>query len=325
MTEIVELLDETVKLLEALGVPMGSMTPIRKHHAARAFLSLAGLTLQGQWPRLNGSAPRYLTSKQILAFGREHLGGTRSNGSYDDVRREDLKLLVAAELVQAAANKPTATMNDATRGYGIHPDVLNTVSQYGTPQWAVAIAHFRNVWPSLSEQLKSSRNLNKIPIQISQNIALGFRPDPHNQLQKSIIEEFLPRFGYGASVLYVGDTDDKGKYRDGQGLRDIGMFELGHDKLPDVIAYSRLKRWLYLIEAVTSTGPVDDVRRMTLEKKLAQVAVPRIYVTAFLNRATFKKWAADIAWETEVWIAEDPDHLIHFNGDKFLGPHVDAH
>ncbi|MFS2517149.1 MULTISPECIES: BsuBI/PstI family type II restriction endonuclease [Parabacteroides] len=29
---------------------------------------------------------------------------------------------------------------------------------------------------------------------------------------------------------------------------------------------------------------------------------------------------ADIAWETEVWIAENPGHMIHFNGDRFIGP-----
>ena len=26
------------------------------------------------------------------------------------------------------------------------------------------------------------------------------------------------------------------------------------------------------------------------------------------------------AEQTEVWIAENPDHLIHYNGEKFLGP-----
>ena len=42
---------------------------------------------------------------------------------------------------------------------------------------------------------------------------------------------------------------------------------------------------------------------------------------AFPDRAEFRKNAADIAWETEVWIADNPDHMIHFNGDRFLGPH----
>jgi adenine-specific DNA-methyltransferase len=45
-------------------------------------------------------------------------------------------------------------------------------------------------------------------------------------------------------------------------------------------------------------------------------------VTAFPDRVTFRKFAKDIAWETEVWIADNPDHMIHFNGDKFLGPYT---
>jgi adenine-specific DNA-methyltransferase len=54
---------------------------------------------------------------------------------------------------------------------------------------------------------------------------------------------------------------------------------------------------------------------------MATAKAGRIYVTAFQGRRDFRKWAADISWETEVWIADDPDHLIHFNGDRFLGPH----
>lgn len=45
-----------------------------------------------------------------------------------------------------------------------------------------------------------------------------------------------------------------------------------------------------------------------------------MYVTAFRDVKTFKKYANNIAWETEVWIAELPSHMIHYNGDKFLGP-----
>ena len=29
-----------------------------------------------------------------------------------------------------------------------------------------------------------------------------------------------------------------------------------------------------------------------------------------------------INWDTEVWIAELPEHMIHLNGDQFMGPRV---
>ena len=46
-----------------------------------------------------------------------------------------------------------------------------------------------------------------------------------------------------------------------------------------------------------------------------------IFVTAFPDRALMSKYLPDISWETEVWRADSPTHLIHFNGDRFLGPH----
>ena len=46
----------------------------------------------------------------------------------------------------------------------------------------------------------------------------------------------------------------------------------------------------------------------------------RVYVSAVPDFRQFKQHVDKIAWETEVWIAEIPDHLIHFNGDKLLGP-----
>ena len=48
----------------------------------------------------------------------------------------------------------------------------------------------------------------------------------------------------------------------------------------------------------------------------------KIYVTAFLDFKTFKQFSESLAWETEVWIADMPDHMIHLNGDKFLGPRI---
>ncbi len=140
-------------------------------------------------------------------------------------------------------------------------------------------------------------------------------------MQKQIIEEFLPRYGYGAEVLYIGDTSDKYLFIQKERLLQLRFFEIGHEELPDIIAYSKEKNWLYLIEAVHSSGAIDEIRLMQLASLTKQCTADIIYVTAFLNRKTFRKFIQDIAWETEVWIADSPDHLIHFNGDKFLGPY----
>jgi type II restriction enzyme len=151
---------------------------------------------------------------------------------------------------------------------------------------------------------------------------LFFGPGEHNELQKAVIEDFLPRFGHGAKVLYVGDAQDKLMFREDDVLRELGFFELSHDKLPDVLAYSEEKNWLFLIEAVHSANPITELRKRALEQLSKACTADIVYVSAFLTKSSFRKFARDIAWETEVWIAESPEHLVHFNGDKFLGPHI---
>ena len=140
-------------------------------------------------------------------------------------------------------------------------------------------------------------------------------------LQKAIIEEFLPRFGNGCEVLYIGDTANKTLHLEEAKLQKLNFFELSHDKLPDIVAYNKTDNWIFLIEAVHSSGTMSKTRVMVLNQMLEKCNAAPIFVTAFLTMDDFKKWIFDIAWETEVWIADNPDHLIHFNGYKFLGPY----
>jgi type II restriction enzyme len=164
--------------------------------------------------------------------------------------------------------------------------------------------------------------MRKVPVSLPDGTNLLLSPGPHNELQRAIIEEFLPRFAHGAKVFYIGDTEDKSLEVDREGLTGIGMYapERG-DRLPDIVAYEPARNWVFLIEAVHSSNPINDARHALLAKLTTGCTAGRVFVTAFLTKADFRKWSAQIAWETEVWIAESPDHMIHFNGDKFLGPY----
>lgn len=142
----------------------------------------------------------------------------------------------------------------------------------------------------------------------------------HNELQAAVIEKFAPRFAGGGKVLYLGDTANKDLFVDKEGLGKIGIPITEHSKLPDIVIYDEPKEWLFLIEVVTSHGPVSPKRILELEEFLKESKVEKIYVTAFPDKSEFRKHVNDIAWETEVWIADNPDHMIHFNGDKFIGP-----
>jgi len=145
-------------------------------------------------------------------------------------------------------------------------------------------------------------------------------PGKHNLLQAEIIEEFGPRFAPGSKLLYLGDTANKILIFEKNIFAQLNVAVSDHGKLPDIVLYEESRTRLFLIEAVTSHGLVSPKRQVELEELFAQCPFSRIYISAFLDFATFKRFVNGIAWETEVWIAEMPSHLIHFNGDKFLGP-----
>ena len=124
-------------------------------------------------------------------------------------------------------------------------------------------------------------------------------------------------------LVYVGDTGAKWGYFDNELLLSLGVEVGNHGKMPDAIIYDRSRNWIILVEAVTSSGPVDGGRHSELKELFSNSTAGIVYVTAFPDRGeAFKRYLSLIAWETEVWCASDPTHLIHFNGVRYLGPYV---
>jgi adenine-specific DNA-methyltransferase len=146
-------------------------------------------------------------------------------------------------------------------------------------------------------------------------------PGNHSQLIRNIVTEFGPRFAPGAEVIYLGDTGAKEDFFKKERLAELGITVNRKGKLPDVVLYWSEKDWLLLIESVTSHGPVDSKRHNELSTLFTDAKPGLVYVTAFPDRRTMAKYLVDISWETEVWTADAPTHMIHFNGDQFLGPH----
>ena len=323
--QIDKLSNDALAILSALGVPLAGLTQRRRVKMAKAFLALAGMRPGMAWSQAKDSASdggHQLQSRQIISFMNAHLGENISPGSYDDIRRKDLVLPVEALIVLKSAKNPDANTNDGTRGFALNPNAARVVRSFGSKAWDAALKSFMADRATLAQELSRSRELARIPVKLNDKQALTFSPGKHNQLQKQIIEDFLPLYGYGAEVLYVGDTEDKNKYTNESRLAALKFFELAHDKLPDVLAYSEQKNWLFLIEAVTTANPINELRLRTLKQLTAACTADVVYITAFPDRATYRKFAHDIAWETEVWLADSPQHMIHFNGDKFLGPYA---
>lgn len=315
-------INEALYILNSLGVPFEGLTERRLEKMAMAFLATAGIKRSGHWSEAkqsgSGWAPQ---TRQIIEYVNKHFSENISSGSYDDVRRKDLKLLTVAGIVERSANDPSAATNNPTRGYALSPQYAGVIREFGVQGWEDQVDELLAETGCLRDRLAAQRNLVTIPVTTPSGDKLLLSPGEHNELQKAIIEDFLPRYGYGSEVLYVGDTADKFLLHAKEKLASLAFFQLAHDELPDIVAYSREKNWLYLIEAVHSSGPINALRLEELRRLTKACSAGIVYVTAFLDRGTFRKYAPEIAWESEVWIAESPDHLIHFDGDKFLGPY----
>lgn len=314
-----QIVAEALDLLHQLGLPMHN-TARRLERMSIAFLAVANIKSMDDWANIVSKIQNHhLKTRDIIEFMNTHFEEDISRGSYDDIRRKDLKLLLEADVI--VHTEPATARNNPNRAYMLSPVFVELIQHYKTTKWSKLLSKFMSTRTKLVDELSTSRDIPLIPVNISADIEILFSPGEHNQLQKAIIEQFLPRYGYGAEVLYVGDTTNKYLFLEEERLRKLQFFEIGHGELPDIVAYSSTRNWLYLIEAVHTSGPITQLRLRNLKRLAKNCTAELIFITAFLNRTTFRKFVADIAWETEVWIAEDPDHLIHFDGEKFLGPY----
>ncbi len=199
--------------------------------------------------------------------------------------------------------------------------MLALLRTFGTRQWKKNLRIYLSSRESLAARYAKERKQNRIPVVISPGKEIHLTPGDHSRLVKAIIEEFAPRFVPGATLVYAGDTGDKWGYFDEFLLRRLGVSVDAHGKMPDVVIYYPERDWLLLVESVTSHGPVDGKRHDELARLFARSSSGLVYVTAFPNRSVMARYLSEVAWETEVWCADSPSHLIHFNGARFLGPY----
>lgn len=307
-------------ILETLGCTAG-LTNRRLEKMAKACLAVGGIT-DTLADAKSANDGFFLGTREIIAFENDHYGERISFGSYDDIRRQDLSLVVDLVLVINSASLEKQATNNPKRGYALSPLFASLVKQFEKPGWEGALQMFRENSKFQNKIIETKNKLEEIRVMLPSGEVLPLTPGGHNELQKAVVEVFLRKFGMGAQVLYIGDTKSRFLYKKDDVLNDIHFFDLRHDLLPDIVAYSKEKNVVFLIEAVYSSGPMSEARVARLKEMLWQCTCEKIFVTAFLDKKKFQSMASDIAWESEVWIAEAPDHMIHFNGSQFLRVHL---
>lgn len=296
------------QILKELGVTEKQQNDL----SCNVLLALANIKEDSQWTDAENS---WIRIHDIISYLSENYNINYAENSRETIRKQVLHHFNNAAFIENN-NKST---NSPNYKYRLTHEFLELIRTYSTKSWDLTKKKFLENHKTLVEKYTTKRELTKIPVVIN-NENLTFSKGEHNQLQKLIIEEFGPRFAPGAECLYVGDTIKKDLVKENKKLEELGLSITTNDKMPDVILYLEDKRWLYFIEAVTSVGPMDYKRIEEIKELTKNVEVGIIYVTAFLDFKTYKKFSEKLAWDTEVWIANSPEHMIHLNGDRFLGP-----
>jgi len=307
-------IDEAQKILKSLGLPIAQQSEI----SAYTLLALCNIRPKDSW---NKAERTDLTiSKGIMEFCKKVYKKVYAPNTRETFRRNVLHQFIQARIVDYNPNNPKLPTNSPNAHYAITQEALVAIRSFGTNAWEEEVERFKLKVGELSKKYLKERNLIRVPVKLSNGKILKLSPGKHNDVQAAIIHDFAERFAQGSDVLYLGDTAKKILYIDNKKLRDLNIPIDQHSKLPDVVLYQKKKNWLFLIEAVTSHGPVSPKRVVELESLLKDCKAGKIYVSAFPDFAEFRKHSANIAWDTEVWVVNFPEHMIHFNGDRFIGP-----
>jgi len=302
------------KIIISLGLPRAQ----QNERSALCLLALLNLTPDKAWANAENPLVGITPIMNWLQkyYHKEYAPNTR-----ETIRRQTMHQFCDAGLALYNPDKPDRPVNSPKAVYQIEPAALDLLRTFGTTAWRNALVSYLAERDTLVAHYARERKQNRIPVEIAPGKKISLSPGKHSELIRAIIEDFAPRFAPGSLLVYVGDTGDKWGYFDAALLSEIGVDVDVHGKMPDVVLYSTEKNWLLLVESVTSHGPVDGKRHDELANLFAGSKAGLVYVTAFPNRAAMGRYLSEIAWETEVWAADAPSHLIHFNGERFLGPY----
>ena len=306
---------DALQVLGELGMPRAQ----QNDRSALCLLALLDLTPEKSWTAaknpLVGITP-------MIQFARDRYGKQYAPNTRETFRRQTMHQLVAAGVALYNPDNPTRPVNSPKAVYQIEQETLKLLRTFGTSAWIKNLTAYLKKRKTLTARYARAREMRKLPVKLATGETMRLSPGDHSELIKAIIEEFAPRFVPGGVLIYAGDTGEKWGYFDKELLSRLGVQVDGHGKMPDIVLYYPELGWLLLVESVTSHGPVDGKRHDELARLFSGSKAGLVYVTAFPSRAVMTRYVGEIAWETEVWVADAPSHLIHFNGARFLGPYV---
>jgi hypothetical protein len=204
--------------------------------------------------------------------------------------------------------------NDPKTFYRLHPEMLRLLS-CPAPLERRWLAREMAARLLQGETWKQQRRRAEIPVEVGLPQPFFLSPGLHSRLAAEVVQVYAPAFLKAPQVIYLGDTRHKGGYQNRDLMRELNLPLQVTASLPDVILLCEVERHLVVVEVVASSGPISAARLVQLHQLVQQSATlgyqPR-YVTAFPSRRVFRRFIEDIAWGTQVWIANEAEHVIRF-------------
>ena len=307
-------IDDALQILAQLGLPRAQ----QNERSALSLLALLDLSPSKKW---NQASDLLIGITPIMDWAKEHYKTAYAPNTRETFRRQTMHQFMSCGIALYNPDEPARATNSPNAVYQVEPATLALLKTFGSKAWKANLAEWLLTRETLSARYAKARDLERIPVRISRGNRIELSPGAHSKLIMAIVEEFAPRFAPGSTLIYAGDTGNKWGYFDEALLKSLGTTNIdSHGKMPDVILYRPDRDWLYLIEAVTSHGPMNGQRHEELARIFSSSRPGLVYVSAFPDGPTYKKYSLDIAWDTEIWVADSPTHMIHLNGDRFMGP-----
>jgi len=304
---------EALEVLIAVGIPREQ----QNERSALTLLALADILPRTPWKSAK-SPLRRIT--EMMDWMRDQYAVRYAPNTRETIRRQTVHQFVQHGLLIENPDKPDRPINSPKWCYQLSTEALELLKSIGSPAFKKQLQQFRKN-PAASALQARHRDLPRESVRLPDGAIIELSAGGQNTLIRAIVEEFTPRFVRSPKVLLLGDAANKEIISDEQTMAKLGVVLPQRGKAPDVLIHDAKRDWLIIVEAVTSHGPVDQKRKNELTEIFSNARPGLVFVSAFPDRKTFTKFHAAIAWETEVWIADAPDHMIHFNGERFLGPY----
>jgi adenine-specific DNA-methyltransferase len=304
---------QALELLHTIGIPREQ----QNERSALTLLALADIKPRNRWQ--NAKAPlRRIT--EMMDWMRDHYEVRYAPNTRETIRRQTVHQFVQHGLLLENPDNPDRPINSPKWCYQLTPAALKLIGSFGTAGFKKELATFLK--NSSTGALKARhRDLPRETVLMPDGMTIELSAGGQNTLIRSIIEDFTPRFVRKPQVLLLGDAANKEIISNEIALAALGIVLPPRGKAPDVLIHDSENDWLFVIEAVTSHGPIDQKRKNELTALFASARPGLVFVTAFKDHKTYSKYHVSIAWETEAWVAETPDHMLHRNGCRFLGPY----